>query len=535
MATFDDSKRDAADLATGMNEDTTFNTRYGVNPKKSFPMAIREIETSGTATVNQIQNDAANAIATLNTSRGFRVVGTFADGFTYELFNDVGIDASGNSWIYVGTGVPNKVVTAGTVPSAPDYEQITFNAASGVIFDDGSSVQEFRDTVNNIYNPATMQEAINYDGWNPNGGEVFRVQELLNGSNGAAFYKTVLASSVVIDGVNYVQSVGVPNLAFELQNSGRGITADLNNFEQKDYLSCIPRCIGGVWELLSDAGHDTLGVASIEKSDDYRIRINYDKQYSKVNNLSINIDQELAPYGVFCGGNVGVAWAEWTAYAQLTGLLRVSDLSFTSTALIPSADTSVTLVDDVLTLNYANAVSGDVPTVSVVNKNGSMPMVSVSYGVGQLQVRAITDLAGFVRYSGGKFEWYPGFDNYISSSQAGISFSESGGVLTVTHPSTYGYDIQISAFGDDSYNVKVTGAGSGQFSVSFYDVSTGAKITTPDAKMILFIKRKMDLKGVIPSDLELTVRGPIIPIKSSNMSNIPGNNFWINGVMQGPL
>lgn len=62
-------------------------------------------------------------------SRGFRVVGTFADGFTYELFNDVGIDADGNSWIYVGAGAPNKVVSAGTVPSAgAGYEQVTFNA-----------------------------------------------------------------------------------------------------------------------------------------------------------------------------------------------------------------------------------------------------------------------------------------------------------------------------------------------------------------------------------------------------------------------
>lgn len=61
-------------------------------------------------------------------SRGFRVVGTFAGGFTYELFNDVGIDANGNSWIYTGAGAPNKVVETGTVPSVgAGYEQVTFN------------------------------------------------------------------------------------------------------------------------------------------------------------------------------------------------------------------------------------------------------------------------------------------------------------------------------------------------------------------------------------------------------------------------
>lgn len=67
-------------------------------------------------------------------SRGFRVVGTFADGFTYELFNDVGIDSDGNSWIYVGSGAPNKVVSAGTVPSVgAGYEQVVFNTLQNLI------------------------------------------------------------------------------------------------------------------------------------------------------------------------------------------------------------------------------------------------------------------------------------------------------------------------------------------------------------------------------------------------------------------
>lgn len=71
--------------------------------------------------------------------------GFFEEGFTYSVEGDIGIDAAGNSWIYVGAGAPNKIVTAGTVPSAPEYDQVTFNAASGVILDDGSSVQDFRD------------------------------------------------------------------------------------------------------------------------------------------------------------------------------------------------------------------------------------------------------------------------------------------------------------------------------------------------------------------------------------------------------
>lgn len=84
----------------------------------------------------------ASKITELNKSRGFRVIGAFADGFTYELFNDVGIDTDGNSWIYTGAGAPNKVVNAGTVPSAPDYEQVTFNTASSISNANGGTVQD---------------------------------------------------------------------------------------------------------------------------------------------------------------------------------------------------------------------------------------------------------------------------------------------------------------------------------------------------------------------------------------------------------
>jgi hypothetical protein len=71
-------------------------------------------------TVNQI-------ILDLSTSRGFRVQGTFAAGFTYELPNDVGLDASGNAWVYTDSDALPFTVPAATTPSAPTYTQVTFS------------------------------------------------------------------------------------------------------------------------------------------------------------------------------------------------------------------------------------------------------------------------------------------------------------------------------------------------------------------------------------------------------------------------
>ena len=89
-------------------------------------------------TVNQIIIDTA-------TSRGFRVVGDFASGFTYELPNDVAVDANGNYWAYADINALPVTVSAGTTPSEPNYTQVTFNQASGVTTTAGINAQQFID------------------------------------------------------------------------------------------------------------------------------------------------------------------------------------------------------------------------------------------------------------------------------------------------------------------------------------------------------------------------------------------------------
>ena len=48
----------------------------------------------------------------------------FEEGFTYSQEGDVGIDADGQMWLYVGANAPYKEVAPGTVPSAPDYNKV---------------------------------------------------------------------------------------------------------------------------------------------------------------------------------------------------------------------------------------------------------------------------------------------------------------------------------------------------------------------------------------------------------------------------
>ena len=140
----------------GAKDGTPLDASWG-NDMGGFTDALLAdagIVPSGTAdtAVSSQRLDALKKVSSLQAAIqlieqwGCTYKGTFAKGFTYSQVGDAGVDSDFKAWIYVGAGAPDKIVTAGTVPSSPDYEQVTFNSASGVIDSSGSSVQDFIDT-----------------------------------------------------------------------------------------------------------------------------------------------------------------------------------------------------------------------------------------------------------------------------------------------------------------------------------------------------------------------------------------------------
>ena len=80
---------------------------------------------------------------------GYAVAGSFVTGFTYTGIRQVGVDASGNTWIYTGgqQNIPHAVA-AGTVPSEPEYFQVSVNSADNVVLDNGENLQQAIDRLN---------------------------------------------------------------------------------------------------------------------------------------------------------------------------------------------------------------------------------------------------------------------------------------------------------------------------------------------------------------------------------------------------
>lgn len=101
---------------------------------KTVTMRLGEQVDSVAKTINDIKLQA-ESLALLY---GYNPVGLFADGFTYANRNDVGIDANGDSWIYTGS-LP-FAVTAGTIPSDPDYKIVISASAENTQIRPGLSV-----------------------------------------------------------------------------------------------------------------------------------------------------------------------------------------------------------------------------------------------------------------------------------------------------------------------------------------------------------------------------------------------------------
>ena len=181
-------------------------------------------------TVNQIIIDTA-------TSRGFRVVGDFASGFTYELPNDVAIDGSGNYWAYSDVNALPVTVPAGTIPTEGEYSQRTWNSASAVLTNTGDTVQSFVDSFAlKIFQSPTDAGLTEIQTRTVDAGEVYEVRNTSDNSL-ATIYSDAAGTTEIVqngtanvsgnDGVvefyissgeYYIEASGMPISYFETLN-----------------------------------------------------------------------------------------------------------------------------------------------------------------------------------------------------------------------------------------------------------------------------------------------------------------------------
>lgn len=127
----------------------------------------------------------------------------FATGGIIETYNQLVKDASGNSWQWQGA-LPH-VVTTGTVPSSPDYEQRTFNEATNVSTKTSGSAQDFIDSFALKIFQSPTDGLTKIKTRTLLGGEVYEVRKVSDNS-----LATIYSDK---DGLNPITQDGVSNVS----------------------------------------------------------------------------------------------------------------------------------------------------------------------------------------------------------------------------------------------------------------------------------------------------------------------------------
>ena len=79
---------------------------------------------TGDYATNAVTGQVQKTLPAIINGLDWSYVGKFADGVTFTKKTDFALDASNTQWIYVGASTFPVVVSAGTVPSAPDYQVV---------------------------------------------------------------------------------------------------------------------------------------------------------------------------------------------------------------------------------------------------------------------------------------------------------------------------------------------------------------------------------------------------------------------------
>ena len=174
---------------------------------------------------SRIEESVNQIIIETSSSRGFRVVGDFAGGFTYELSNDVAIDGSGNYWVYADVNELPVVITAGTTPSSPTYTQVTFNQASGVTTTAGVNAQQFIDNFELKIFQSPTDNLTKIEAFAGGVGVVYEVRKTHDSSLATIYSDAAGATEIVQNGTSNVSN-GDAEVVFYIDDGDYTVTVN---------------------------------------------------------------------------------------------------------------------------------------------------------------------------------------------------------------------------------------------------------------------------------------------------------------------
>lgn len=343
------------------------------------------------------------------------------------------------------------------------------------------------------------------------------------GALGEITVDTDKKTAVIHDGV----TAGGSPLAKELSS----ITG---NLDRKHFsIGCIPRCTGGVFSLLDDAGHHPMNVASVTQPDAYAIRINYAKTATKINSFVVGADDALAPHGVIAGGDVGTSYANIQAFAPLRFFADNNNAPpngvFTDLWAPSFSAGAITLTHtdaSTLTVTHPPVAHNTPATVSLVNFTYNQFTPVVSFNDTTVVIIMKGDAAGYISYDGSSWS------QSISQMRDAPTLTwTASNTLKIEIPNSPSSAVPVVSSHQGGVIPAIYNIGVGYFEVAFYDYA-GVRITTPSTAMKFWYRQDFRVPVVWPSGAIVSVDRGICHVPSANFSGVAGNNFWVAGDME---
>lgn len=292
---------------------------------------------------------------------------------------------------------------------------------------------------------------------------------------------------------------------------------------------------GNGWQIIEDASHDHVGVASIG-TNTTGVTVAFNFTAAKVVSFVAGPDERMAQAGMTVGGSVGVTSAGLWIGAPLQFWFDPVTATINAPAWFDPAGFSVTGSGATRTITHPEISSANAPPVLGTGFVSSLNCPD--YGVSSFTttgfgLQSLVDLSGNVYFNGTSWVIQSDIDTSVHTITATWE-ATNGGQLRVTHPATDS-DFEVALISTSSgHRAFVNACADTAFTVQFFDYATNTQLASPVSPVgVRFSRRRRCRAASLQSGRVTCVRSQarLDPTRLHD-GTLPLANIWFVGVFE---
>lgn len=292
---------------------------------------------------------------------------------------------------------------------------------------------------------------------------------------------------------------------------------------------------GNGWQLIEDASHDHVGVASIG-TNTTGVTVAFNFTAAKVVSFVAGPDERMAQAGMTVGGSVGVTSAGLWIGAPLQFWFDPVTATINAPAWFDPAGFSVAGSGATRTITHPEISSANAPPVLGTGFVSSLNCPD--YGVSSFTttgfgLQSMVDLSGYVYFNGTSWVIQSDIDTSVHTITATWEAS-NGGQLRVTHPATDS-DFEVALISASSgHRAFVNACADTAFTVQFFDHATNTQLASPVSPIGVRFSRRRRCRAASLQSGRITCARSQARLDPTRLHDgtLPLANIWFVGVFE---